>query len=138
MRAAIFTGVVALGGLLFIGSSSAHAQGYGYPGGGYGGGYPGGGYGGGYPGGGYGGGYHGGGYGVPSSSYYGNGGHDLQPHMHTRQTPFGSYSYYGMGQHDFRPHGHVETPYGITGSSNGRFSSTQSDSPPSPYIYRPW
>lgn len=119
IRAAILTSVVLLGGLLSVGTSLANAQGYGY-----GGGYPGG--------------YSGGGYAVPSYNYYGNGGHDFQPHMHTRQTPFGSYSYYGMGRHDFRPHDHVETPYGITGYSNGRFASTQSYSPPSPYIYWPW
>jgi hypothetical protein len=84
------------------------------------------------------GGYSGGGYGVPSSNYYGNGGHDFQPHWHTTQTPFGSYSYYGLGRHDFRPHDHVETPSGITSYSNGPFSNTQSYSPPAPYIYRPW
>jgi hypothetical protein len=78
------------------------------------------------------------GYGVPGTVYYGNGGHDYQPHWHTRQTPFGSYSYYGQGGHDFRPHAHVQTPYGVTSYSNGRFSSTQSYSPPAPYVFRPW
>ena len=58
--------------------------------------------------------------------------------MHTKQTPFGTYTYYGVGRHDFRPHGHTETPYGITSYNGGRFSNTQSYSPPTPYIYRPW
>ena len=106
-------GALAIGSVLGPGASSAKAQGYGY---------------GGYP----------GGYSVPAYSYYGNGGHDLQPHMHTRQGLFGNYSYYGMGRHDFRPHAHVETPYGITGYSNGPFRSTQSYAPPTPYGYRPW
>lgn len=81
------------------------------------------------------GGYSGGGYGIPSYGYYGNGGHDLQPHRHTRQTPFGTRSWSGNGAHDLRPHGHTVTPYGIE-SYNGR--RTRSYSPPTPYIYRPW
>jgi len=137
--------MMAMAGVLTIGSglwtSSAKAQGYGY-GGGYvtqtytygGGGYA--------PSYGYGGGYapsygYGGGYAVPTTTYYGNGGHDLQPHMHTRQGLFGNTSYYGLGRHDFRPHEHVETPYGVTSYSNGRFSNTQSYAAPSPY-YRAW
>ncbi len=128
LRTFVLAGVLTMGSVLGVGTSSAKAQGYGY--GGYSGGYSGGGYGGG--------GYYGGGYSVPSNSYYGNGGHDFQPHMHTRQGLFGSSAYYGMGRHDFRPHGHVETPYGITGYSNGLFHSTQSYSPPAPYIYQPW
>jgi len=141
IRMMAMVGVLTLGGGLW--ASSANAQGYGY-GGGYvaqsytysSGGYaPSYGYGGGYaPSYGYG----GGGYAVPTYSYYGNGGHDTQPHMHTRQTPFGSSSYYGLGRHDFRPHDHVESPYGITSYSNGRFSSTQSYAAPSPYVYRAW
>ena len=113
-RLIALSGVVAVWTVLA--APAAKAQGFGY---------------GGYPG-------YGPGYGVPGSVYYGNGGHDFVPHWHTRQTPFGSYSYYGLGRHDFRPHAHVETPYGITGYSNGRFSSTQSYSPPAPYVYRPW
>ncbi len=91
--------------------------------------------GGGYGGGGYPGGYGGGGYGVPSYGDYGNGGHDLQPHWHTKRTPFGNFQYYGNGRHDLRPHGHTVTPYGIE-SYNGR--RTRSYSPPAPYGYRPW
>ncbi len=119
--------VVMIGGLV-LGTPSAKAQGFGY--GGYQQGQHGGGYGGG--------GYYGGGYSVPSYSYYGNGGHDVAPHGHTRQGLFGSSSYYGTGRHDYRPHGHVQTPYGITGYSNGFFNSTQSYSPPVPYGYQPW
>ena len=118
LRTTLLTGLLAIGSVLAAGVSPARAQ---YPYGGYGGGYGG----------------NGGGY-VPSYSYYGNAGHDYQPHGHTRQTPFGSYSYYGQGRHDFRPHPHVQTPYGITGYSNGFFNSTQSYSPPTPYGYRPW
>lgn len=115
-------GVLATG-LLALGTTPAKAQGYG----------------GGYYGGGHGGGGHGGGgHGVPSYSYYGNGGHDFSPHMHSVQTPIGGFSYYGMGAHDFRPHGHTQTPYGITGYNGGFFSNTQSYSPPSPYTYQPW
>lgn len=128
LRSMALAGVLATG-LLAFGTTSAQAQGYG----GYGQGYAGGGYGPSYGGGGY-----RGGYGVPSYNYYGNGGHDAAPHMHTKQTPFGTYSYYGVGRHDFRPHGHTETPYGITSYNGGRFSNTQSYSPPTPYIYRPW
>ena len=111
MRKATLAAMLAAGALLGFGTTSAKAQGYG---GGYGGGYA-----------------------VPTNQYYGNGGHDSQPHWHTKQTPFGGYSYYGLGAHDFRPHAHVETPYGITSYSNGRYSSTQSYSPPG-YTYRPW
>ncbi len=129
----VLAGVLGIGSALGFGASLAKAQGFGY------GGYPGGYYGGGYGGGGYyGGGYYGGGYSVPSYSYYGNGGHDAAPHGHTRQGLFGSSSYYGTGRHDFRPHGHVQTPYGITGYSNGLFNSTQSYSPPRPYGHHPW
>lgn len=126
-------------GLLAFGTTQAKAQGYGgyYGGGGYGLGYGGGGYGRGY-GGYYGGGGYGQGYGIPTYNYYGNGGHDAQPHLHTKQTPFGTRTYYGVGRHDFRPHGHTETPYGITSYNGGRFSNTQSYSPPTPYIYQPW
>lgn len=128
LRSTALAGVLATG-LLALGTTPAQAQGYG----GYGPAYGGGGYGQSYGGGGY-----QGGYAVPTYSYYGNGGHDTQPHMHTKQTPFGTYSYYGLGRHDFRPHGHTETPYGITSYNGGRFSNTQSYSPPTPYIYRPW
>ena len=122
-RTAVFTSLVALSAFLSAGTS-AKAQGFGYGGGGYGGG-------------GYGQGY-GGGSGAPVQQYYGNGGHDYQPHMHNVQTPFGGFSYYGLGGHDFRPHGHTQTPYGITGYNGGFFSNTQSYSPPTPYGYMPW
>jgi len=136
-------GILAVGSGL--GASSASAQGYGY---GYGGGYSTG-YvtqGCGYSGGGYAPsyGYGGGGYAAPTYAaaptytYYGNGGHDAQPHLHIRQGLFGTRTYYGLGAHDFRPHAHVESPYGITSYSNGRFSNTQSYAAPSPYIYQPW
>ena len=135
IRTHILAGVLAVGGVLAFGSSTAKAQGYGY--GGYGGGQ-GGGYGQGYgQGGGYGQGYGQGG-GVPSYNYYGNGGHDLAPHMHNVQVPFGGFSYYGNGAHDLRPHAHTETPYGVTSYNGGFFSNTQSYSPPSPYTYMPW
>jgi hypothetical protein len=58
---------------------------------------------------------------------YGNGNHDLSPHWHTTQTPFGGYSYYGNGFHDLRPHDHTADPFnGVTSYSNGPFRSTQS------------
>ena len=87
---------------------------------------------------GYGGGYPGYGvpsYPVPSYPYYGNGGHDLAPHWHTRQTPFGPVQWFGNGRHDLRPHGHTVTPYGIESHNSWR---TRSYSPPTPYGYRPW
>lgn len=124
LRILALSGVLAIGGLLGPGTAPAKAQGFGisiYRG--YGGGYYGGGYGG------YG--------GVPGFTYYGNGGHDFQPHWHTVQTPFGGYSYFGNGAHDFAPHVHRQTPYGITGY-NGGFPYTQSYSPPTPYTYMPW
>ena len=127
LRTMALASFLAFGSVLGLGSSSAKAQGFGHHhhGGGYRGGYSRG----------YGGGYYGGGYAVPSYSYYGNGGHDYQPHGHTAQTPYGGYSYYGNGAHDFVPHGHVQTPYGITGY-NGGYPYTQSYSPPTPYM--PW
>ena len=58
---------------------------------------------------------------------YGNGAHDLSPHWHTTQTPFGGYSYYGNGRHDLRPHDHTVSPFGgVQSYSNGPFRSTQS------------
>jgi len=58
---------------------------------------------------------------------YGNGNHDLSPHWHTTQTPFGSYSYYGNGRHDLRPHDHTVSPFGgVQSYSNGPFRATQS------------
>src|SRR5436309_2080063 len=137
MRRIALVGVLAISGIMGLGTSSAQAQGYGYyPGGGYGGGYGGGG-GGGYYGGG-GGYYGGGGYEVPSYSYYGNGGHDFQPHWHTTQKPIGSFSWFGHGVHDYQPHVNNQTPYGITGYSGGLFQQTQSYSTPPPYTFMPW
>jgi hypothetical protein len=116
MRSAIriltLAGVLSLG-VLVLGSSEARADEYGH-----------------------GGHHHDGGYGgVPAYGYYGNGGHDFQPHWHTKRTPFGTFQWYGNGRHDLRPHGHTVTPYGIE-SYNGR--RTRSYSPPTPYIYQPW
>ena len=129
MRMMVLAGVLAVGSGLGLGGSSARAH---EPatGGGQGGG--------GYSGGGYSGGGFGGGYGVPNSRYYGNGGHDFQPHWHTTRTPFGSFQWFGNGRHDSRPHEHSQTPYGIKSYNGGRFSDTRSYSPPTPYTYRPW
>lgn len=122
----------------------AQAQCYnGYGGGGYGGyGYGGGGYGGyGNGGGGYGGyGYGGGGGGGWGSygSYFGNGGHDLQPHLHVTQTPFGQSAWYGNGPHDLVPHQHSRTPWSYQGYSNTGAGQTTSFYNPQPYYYAPW
>jgi hypothetical protein len=121
-----------LAGTLGIASSSAHAQGFGY--GGYGWGYPQtsvGGYGGGY----------GGGFAAPDYNYYGNGGHDYQPHWHTTQTPFGSFAWYGNGVHDFLPHEHSHSACGggYQGYSPSPFGGvTTSYYPSTPYIFMPW
>jgi hypothetical protein len=130
MRTMVLAGILAVGTALGLATSPAKAQGFGgYPGG-YGGGY------GASYGSGYGGGY--GGYNNPGFSYYGNGGHDFQPHWHTTQTPIGSIGWYGNGAHDFQPHVHTQTPFGITGYSGGLFQQTQSYSPPTPYTFMPW
>jgi hypothetical protein len=116
--------------------TTAKAQGWdGYPGG-YGGYYRGG-YGGGYYVGGYPGvGYYGGGY----QQYYGNGGHDFQPHWHRSTTPFGTFMWYGNGAHDLQPHEHVRSPYGgYRGYSPNPFGGvTESIYPSTPYTYMPW
>lgn len=63
----------------------------------------------------------------PQYAGYGNGAHDLDPHWHTKQTPFGNYAYFGNGRHDLRPHDHTVSPHtGVTSYSNGPFRSTQS------------
>ncbi len=136
LRTIIWTGVLAIGGLVAFGTTPVHAQGFGvYPGVGYGGGYIGG-----YNGGGYGvypgGGYYGGGY----QQYYGNGGHDLQPHWHNESTPYGSFSWYGNGPHDLQPHEHVRSPYGgYRGYTPNPFGgTTESIYPSTPYTYMPW
>ena len=131
-------------GLLAFGATSAKAQGYGgYHGQGYGGDY----YGQGYYSQGYRGyysqgyrGHYGKGYGVPSTRYYGNGGHDFQPHWHTTQTPAGSFAWYGNGAHDLQPHEHTNSPYGgYRGYSPSPFGGvTTSYYPSTPYTYMPW
>jgi len=151
-------GIVATA-LFAFGTAPAKAQGYGgyCGGGGYGQGYGGGysqGYGGysqGYGGygqgyGGYGQGYsgysqgYGGGYNAPSTNYYGNGGHDFQPHWHTTQTPGGSFAWYGNGAHDLQPHEHTQSAYGgYRGYSPSPFGGTTTSYYNStPYIYMPW
>lgn len=134
MRTRVLAGILAVGSALGLGASSAKAQGFGYPGGGYG---YGGGYGSGYYGGGYGGGYGGS---NPGFSYYGNGGHDFQPHWHTTQTPVGSFPWYGNGAHDLQPHEHTNSPYGgYRGYSPSPFGGvTTSYYNSTPYIYMPW
>lgn len=123
IRMIVLAGMIAVGSALGW-ASPAKAQGFG--------GYPGG-----YYGGGSGGGY--GGYG-PGFSYYGNGGHDLQPHWHTTQTPFGWFAWYGNGAHDLQPHEHTHSPYGgYRGYSPSPFGGvTTSYYNSTPYIYMPW
>lgn len=158
LRSMGLAGVVATG-LLAFGTTPAKAQGYGgYYGGGGGGfvqGYGGfiqgyGGYGQGY--GGYGQGYGGcgqgyggygqgyGGYGFPTRQYYGNGGHDFQPHWHTTQIPFGSFAWYGNGAHDLQPHEHTQSAYGgyrsYSPSPFGGVTTSFHNS--TPYIFMPW
>jgi hypothetical protein len=131
LRSMALAGVLATG-LLAFGPTSVKAQGYGgYDGGGYGQGYGGGGYAQGYGGGSYGGGYQ---------QYYGNGGHDFQPHWHNTTTPYGSFSWYGNGAHDLQPHEHVRSPYGgYRGYSANPFGGvTESIYPSTPYTYMPW
>jgi hypothetical protein len=116
-----------LAGTVGIASSSAQAQGFGY--GGYGQAFVGG----------YGGGY-GGGCAAPGYNYYGNGGHDFQPHWHTTQTPFGSFAWYGNGLHDYQPHEHSHSAYGgYQGYSPNPFGGvTTSYYPSTPYVFMPW
>ena len=156
LRNLALTGLLGLGGLLGFGTSPADAQGYGYGqpygGGGYaqpygGGGYAqpygGGGYGQPYGGGGYGGGGgggYGGGYQAPVNQYYGNGGHDLQSHWHTTQTPLGSFAWYGNGRHDLQPHEHTQSAQGgYRGYSPSPFGGTTTSYYNStPYTSMPW
>jgi hypothetical protein len=129
--------LVAVCALMAVGTQ-AKAQGYGgYGGGGYGGGgYGGGGYGGGgYGNGGYGGGGYGnGGYG----SYFGNGGHDFQPHGHVTQSQYGQSSWYGNGPHDFVPHQNSKTPWSYQGYSNTGSGPTTSFYNQQPNYSAPW
>ena len=117
IRTKILAGFLAIGSILTLGTSAAKAQGYG----GYGGG------------GGYGG-YNSG------SRYYGNGGHDLAPHLHNTQTPIGSFNWYGNGAHDLRPHEHANSPYGgYRGYSPSPFGGTTTSYYNStPCTYMPW
>jgi hypothetical protein len=134
LRNMALAGVLATG-IMALGTTQAKAQGYGGYGQGYGG-YGGGGYGQGY--GGYGQGYSS--YGAPTQQYYGNGGHDLQPHWHTTQTPIGSFGWYGNGAHDLQPHEHTRSAYGgYRGYSPSPFGGvTTSYYNSTPYIYMPW
>ena len=147
LRSMALAGVLTTG-LLTLGATQARAQGYGGYGQTYGGGYNGGygqAYGGGYNGGygqAYGGGYQPGygGYPVPPRQYYGNGGHDLQPHWHSTQTPIGSFAWYGNGAHDLQPHEHSQSGYGgYRGYSPNSFGGvTTSYYNSTPYTYMPW
>lgn len=134
MRKFLLTSVMALAVCLGFQGATAQAQwggGYSYPGyGGYG-----------YGNGGYGyGGYGGGGFGGQGQfgSYYGNGGHDFQPHWHVTQTPFGANAWYGNGPHDAMPHQHTRTPWSYQGYSNTGAGPTTSFYSPQPYYYAPW
>jgi hypothetical protein len=80
-----------------------------------------------------------GGYGYGSyGSYYGNGGHDFQPHWHTTQTPFGGYAWYGNGPHDHVPHQHTYSPWSYQGYNPTASGYTQSYYPRYPGYYAPW
>ena len=94
-------------------------RGYGYGGGGYG-----------YGGGGGGGGQFG--------TYFGNGGHDYQSHLHVTRTPFGQSAWYGNGPHDSAPHQHSRTPWSYQGYSNTGAGQTTSFYNTQPYYYSPW
>jgi len=90
---------------------------------------------------GYGGGY--GGYGQSGGSgsfgsYFGNGGHDFQPHWHVTQTPYGPSTWYGNGPHDLVPHQHSQTPWSYQGYSNTAAGPTTSFYNPQPYYFAPW
>lgn len=71
-------------------------------------------------------------------SYYGNGGHDYQPHWHTTQTPYGPNAWYGNGPHDFVPHAHTRTPWSYQGYSNTGAGPTVSHYNPQPPYFAPW
>ena len=128
-------------GVLALGAGRAQAQGYGggyapRPAYSYG-------YGQGYGYGQSGGGYsqnYGQGYGAPARQYYGNGGHDYQPHMHTTTGPAGTFAWYGNGAHDAQAHEHTQSAYGgyrgyspapYGGTTTSYYNST-------PYTYMPW
>ena len=48
----------------------------------------------------------------PRGGSYGNGPHDLAPHLHKTYTPFGPTYWYGNGPHDLMPHNHSVGPFG--------------------------
>jgi hypothetical protein len=130
MRTVWLSSVLALVGCLGVQVSSAEAQwggdgcpSYGYRGFGHG----------------------AGGYGVygPYGSYFGNGGHDYQPHGHVTQTPYGPQGWYGNGPHDFVPHQHSYSPWSYQGYSNTGAGPTTSFYNPQPYnpqryYFAPW
>ena len=63
----------------------------------------------------------------PNHSSFGNGRHDLTPHWHQTQTPYGSYYWYGNGLHDYLPHQHSVSPWsGIRSYSITPFGPTTS------------
>ena len=102
-----------------------------------GGGFRGYGYGGGsYGGGGYG--YGGGGGGGQFGTYFGNGGHDYQSHLHVTRTPYSQSAWYGNGTHDYVPHQHSRTPWSYQGYSNTGAGQTTSFYNTQPYYYSPW
>jgi len=84
--------------------------------------------------------YGGGGFGNQGQfgSYYGNGGHDFQPHWHVTQTPFGANAWYGNGPHDLVPHQHSRTPWSYQGYSNTGAGPTTSFYNQRPYYFAPW
>ena len=130
-------------GVLALGAGRAQAQGYGggyAPRPAYSYGY-GQGYGYGQSGGGYGQNYgYGQGYGAPARQYYGNGGHDYQPHMHTTTGPAGTFAWYGNGAHDAQAHEHTQSAYGgYRGYSPAPYGgTTTSYNSSTPYTYMPW
>jgi len=79
-----------------------------------------------------------GGYRGQYGTYFGNGGHDYQPHWHTTQTPYGPNAWYGNGPHDFVPHEHSRTPWSYQGYSNTGAGPTTSYYSPQPYYFAPW
>ncbi|MBA3313945.1 MAG: hypothetical protein H0T47_11765 [Planctomycetaceae bacterium] len=83
-------------------------------------------------------GYGGYGYGGGFGGYYGNGGHDFQPHWHTTRSQFGSYQWFGNGPHDYAPHHHTYSPWSYEGHHVSPFGVTTSHYPRYPYYYAPW
>ena len=88
--------------------------------------------------GGHGGYVSGGGRGGQPGAYFGNGGHDFQPHGHVTQTPLGPSTWYGNGPHDLVPHQHSRTPWSYQGYSNTGAGPTTSFYNQQPYYFAPW